>query len=229
MVKHVFTALLLAILGAGLAETACAQGKVREERLEELPAVDTDRSYRSATHATRRANPPPLRDAAPPVAETESPPANTQSRRSGRLRIETYRNQPETPPESNEDIASPNRETAPPPRRDAVAAPRRSRDADFLPPVPTRETDSARRRAVAAPIDVPVTAVPPAMRDSRRADGRRATPPPRSTAFAACTNRCIANCEMEFEQCNGRASPAKSSCVRQLESCRPERCGCKMF
>ncbi len=231
MVKHVFSALLLALVGADIAATPVfAQGKFKEERLEDLPAVDTERSSRSAVRTTPRTSPSPLREATPPEHATDTPPPAAETRRPGRLRIETYRNHPAAPPEHEEEVAPPAREAAPTPRRDVVAPTPPSRNADFLPPVPTRESDAARRRTVAAPVDVPVTTVPAPARDTRGGQERRAAPPPsRSTAFAGCTNRCLANCEMEFEQCNGGASPARSSCVRQLESCRPERCGCKMF
>ncbi len=258
MVKHIFMAMILTMAGAGIAAApAFAQGKFKEEVLDDRPAVDAERTGRPAS----RANPPPAFETAPPAAP------RTETGRTGRLRIETYRNQPPEPPAADEDYT-------PPPARSVVTAPPPSRRGDYLPPVPTRESapavappyeiETPRRTDVTAPIREPSVAPPPTRRvEERRAaplppyeietprrtdlaaptrepeiappptrraeERRRVAPPPRSTAFAACTNRCIANCEMEFEQCNGGASPAKSSCVRQLESCRPERCGCRMF
>jgi hypothetical protein len=69
-------------------------------------------------------------------------------------------------------------------------------------------------------------ATPPPAGPATRDTTRNAT---RTAALGNCTPRCIGNCESEFEQCNDGASPAKASCVRQLEACRPARCGCRMW
>jgi hypothetical protein len=182
-----------ALLGLWLAAFAAqgASAQFKEEKLDDLPAVDRSAASRTAPPAALRRAPTPVREADP---SADSLTARSGERPPGGLRIETYRNQPEEPEVEAPDDDEPARRVSTAPSRPTP------------PPAPRPSLDAPGAPLEAAPV-------------------RRAAPS-RTTALAGCTRSCIANCESEFAECNGRASPAKSACVRQLEACRPERCGC---
>jgi len=120
----------------------------------------------------------------------------------------------------------PARATTPPPPPPVPKAPRvtnrtapPSGDDEAGPPA--RDTPPAGLRNPARTVDPP----PPARRTERAPP---AQPPSRSAFDANCTQQCHLACEASFEACNGDDSPAKPECVRKLESCRIQRCSCRI-
>jgi hypothetical protein len=107
--------------------------------------------------------------------------------------------------------------TAPPPAYDTDRGANRDIDRDDDPPA--RETAPPAR-----------TYNPPARtyEPPRRVERAPVQPPARSAFASNCTQQCHLACEAAFEGCNGDDSPAKPECVRKLESCRVQRCSCRM-
>ncbi len=154
-----------------------------------------------APPSTDRTGPPP-----PPAV----PPAPRSSTRAA------------PPPAADDD--PPSREMPPPP----------TSTSRYAPPPPARAQEPAPRPAPR--IDEPPPAAsaprrPPSYEEptpARRADTPRRPPATRSAFAANCTQQCHLSCEASFEACNGDSSPAKPACVKKLESCRVERCACRL-
>ena len=183
---------------------------VKERELEAVPPVDAGREPPPAA----RTSPPAYSAPPPPV-----PPAPRMTRRPA-------------PPAAAEDESRPfTREVPPPPTSTTRVAP---------PPAPrVQEPAPVHRAAPRIDEPPPVTATrrvpPPAYDDpppARRADTPRRAPPTRSQErsafYANCTQQCHLSCEASFEVCNGDSSPAQPACVKKLESCRVERCACRI-
>jgi hypothetical protein len=173
---------------------------VRETPLDELDAVD-----RGRIGATRRSEPPPP-PPVPPVPQADSRSAPGSSIERG----PTVGTVP--PPGARYDSSASAR--TPPEHlhpRVAVPPPRQAR----LAPPPPRYSE------------------PPPQRYSEPPPRRYSEPPPRrapvqSSFYSRCTQQCHLSCDAAFEACNGDASPANPACVRKLESCRLDRCDCRM-
>jgi hypothetical protein len=126
--------------------------------------------------------------------------------------------------------------TSGPPRPPAVppAPPltRRAPPPDDAAP-PARDVPPATRRSArtseppARDYERPRADDPPPRRAEPARPARRA-PSERSAFYANCTQQCHLSCEAAFEACNGDASPANPACVRKLETCRVERCACRI-
>lgn len=171
---------------------------IKERQLDEMPPVDAGR--------------------APPAARTAPPPAPP-------LRATTRT----APPPADDELGPPAREVPPPPTSTSRTTPQ--------PRAPTRlhEPGPARRAAPPSDEQPPALAAParrpapPAYDDPpRRADAPRRAPSTRSAFYSNCTQQCHLSCEASFETCNGDSSPAKPACVKKLESCRIERCSCRI-
>lgn len=148
-------------------------------------------------------------DAVPPVDTGRAPPS-------------TDRTGPPPPPavppapRSSTRAAPPPAADDDPPAREMPPPP--TSTSRYAPPPPARAQEPATRPAPR--VDEP----PPA----RRADTPRRPPAARSAFAANCTQQCHLSCEASFEACNGDSSPAKPACVKKLESCRVERCACRL-
>jgi protein TonB len=122
---------------------------------------------------------------------------------------------------------------APPPRL-STRTPPPAADDDGGPPsreVPPPPTSTSRYSATPPPPQVPAHRADPRSEEAppaRRADTPRRAPTARSAFYANCTQQCHLSCEASFEACNGDSSPASPACVKKLESCRVERCACRI-
>ncbi len=137
---------------------------------------------------------------APPPAHRAGPPAPPPVPPAPRLTTRA------APPPAADDDAPPAREMPPPPTSTSRYTP--------PPPVPPRAQEPAYRPAPRT--DEPAAAAP------------RRPPPTRSAFYSNCTQQCHLSCEASFEACNGDLSPAKPACVKKLETCRVERCACRL-